>query len=85
MESVGSSEEEVKLNNPVPEPHIIPMYFLFHFFFSQESNPSAKEAKENLLVEREVQEEARIICHVEKGEKHHRFIWGDNYGVSWKS
>ena len=54
MESVGSSEEEVKLNNPVPEPHIIPIYFLFHFFFSQESNPSDKEAKENLSGEREV-------------------------------
>ena len=42
MKSVGSTEEEGKLNCPVPKTHIIPTYSSFIPFLSQVSNPSAK-------------------------------------------
>ena len=48
LESVGSPQEEVKLNTTVPAPYIIPYYFSSPPFFPQVSNLSAKEAKENV-------------------------------------
>ena len=45
MESVGSPEEEAKLNNPLPEPYIIPFYYSSRSLFTQVSNPTPEEAK----------------------------------------
>ena len=42
MESVGSPEEEVKLNTPVPEPHIIPSSSSSPPLLAQVSNTGAK-------------------------------------------
>ena len=61
MESVGSYEEEVKLNTPVPANHIIPYSSSSPPFLPQASNPSAGEAKEILLEEGEGTEEARKV------------------------
>ena len=38
MESVGSTEEEVKFNNPLPEPYIIYYCYSSPTFFPQVSN-----------------------------------------------
>ena len=59
MESVGSPEEEVKLNTPIPAPHIIPSYYSFPPSFPQVSNPDANEANANVSKEGEGTEEAR--------------------------
>ena len=48
MESVGSPEEEVKFNTPVPAPHIIHFASFSPSFFPQVSNPPAYWAKENV-------------------------------------
>ena len=54
MESVGSPEDEGKLNTPVPEHHIIPISYSSPPFFPQISNPAAVEANENVSGEGEV-------------------------------
>ena len=59
MESVGSPEEEVKFNTLVPAPYITLSYSSYPPFFPQVSNPSVKEAKENVSGEGEGTEEAR--------------------------
>ena len=41
MESVESTQEEVKFNSPVPEPHTIPDSSLSPPFLEQISNPDA--------------------------------------------
>ena len=46
MESVGRSEKEFKLNNPVPAPHIIPICFYSIYFFPRVSNLSVEDTKE---------------------------------------
>ena len=66
MESIGSPEEEVKLNTPLPAPHIIPFYYSSPTFFPQVSNPAAEEAKENVSGEGEGTEEARKFVVSEK-------------------
>ena len=48
MESFGIPEEEIKLNTPVPELHIIPYSSSYPPFFPHVSNMAAKESKENL-------------------------------------
>ena len=53
MESVGSTEEEFKLNTPVPAPHIIHFYPLSPPFFSQVSSIPANESKKNVSEEGE--------------------------------
>ena len=58
MESVKSTKEEVKLNTPVPEPHIITFYYSSPPFFPHVSNPSTEEAKENVSGEGEGTEES---------------------------
>ena len=63
MESVRSPEEKVNLNTPIPAPHIIPFYSSYPIFFPQVSNPSSKEAKENVSGEWEGTEEAKkLLC-----------------------
>ena len=42
MESVGSPEEEVKLNNPVPGCYLITSYSSSHYFWPQLPNTDAK-------------------------------------------
>ena len=66
MESIGSPEEEVKLNTPLPAPHIIPFYYSSPTFFPQVSNPAAEEAKENVSGEGEGTEEVRKVVVSEK-------------------
>ena len=53
LELVGSPEEEVQLNTPVPAPHIISSSSSPPSFFPQASNPAAEEAKENVSGEGE--------------------------------
>ena len=61
MESVGSPKEEVKLNTPVPKPHIITSYSSYPPLFPQISNMAAEEDKENVSGEGEGTEEARKL------------------------
>ena len=61
MESFGSPEEEIKLNTPVPELHIIPYSSSYPPFFPQLSNPAAEGAKENVSGEGEGTEETRKV------------------------
>ena len=42
MKSVECTEEEVKLNTPVPTPYTVPYFSSSPPFFPQLSNPSAK-------------------------------------------
>ena len=62
MESVGSPEEEVKLNTPVPAPHIITFSSSSLTLFPQLSNPADEKTKENMSGEGEGTEEARKCC-----------------------
>ena len=66
MEPVGSTEEQVKFNNPVPEPHITPSYSSSSTFFPQVSNTAAEESKENVSGEGEGKEEVRKVAVLEK-------------------
>ena len=61
MESVGSPKEEVKLNTPVPKPHIITYSSSSPRLFTQVSNMAAEEDKENVSGEVEGTEEARKL------------------------
>ena len=53
MESVGSPEEESKLNTPVSAPHTIPYSSSSPPFLPQVSNTDAEEAKGNVSGEGE--------------------------------
>ena len=64
-ESVGSPEDQVKLNTPVLAPYIIPSSSSSPPFFLQASNPSAEEAKGNVSGEGEVTEEERKVSVLE--------------------
>ena len=66
MESVGRSEKEFKLNNPVPAPHIIPICFLFHLFLSTGIKPVCRGYQGNMSGEREGKVEARNVVLLEK-------------------
>ena len=66
MESVGGPEEEVKLNTPIPAPHIIPSYYSYSPFFPQVSNPAAEDANENVSGEGAVMEESKNVFILEK-------------------
>ena len=66
MDSVGSTEEEVKLNTPVPVPYKLPSFSSSPPFFPQVSNPAAEEANINVSGEVEGTEEARKVVVSEK-------------------
>ena len=66
MESVGISEEEVMLNNPLNAPFIIHSSSSSPPFFTQVSNTAADEAKENVSGEGQGMEEARKVVMLEK-------------------
>ena len=53
MDSVGSPEEEVKLNTHVTAPHILTSSSSYPTLFTQVSNPAAEEANENVSGEGE--------------------------------
>ena len=53
MDSVGSPEEEFKLNTAVPAPHILTSSSSHPTLFTQVSNPAAEEANENVSGEGE--------------------------------
>ena len=61
MESVGSPEEEVKLNIPVPAPHIFPHYFSYFSLFLQVSNPYPMNTKNNVSGEGEGEKRRKNI------------------------
>ena len=63
MESVGSTEEEFKLNTPVPAPHIITSSSSSPPFFPQVSNTAAGEAKEMFQGKgREWRRQEKLLC-----------------------
>ena len=66
MESVGSTEEEVTLNTPVPAPHIIPYCSSSSPFFPQVSNTADEKAKERVSGEGEGTEVAIKVFMSEK-------------------
>ena len=59
MESVGSTEEGINLNSPVPASYIIYSYCSSHPFFPQVSNTDAAESRGGVSGEGDVTEEAR--------------------------
>ena len=61
MEPVGITEEEVKLNNPLPSPYIIYSSYASPTFFMHASNPFSEDAKYNVSGKEEVTEEARKV------------------------
>ena len=76
MDSVGSPEEEVKFNTPVPVPHIIPYYSSSPTFFPQVSSIASKEANENVSGEGEGMEEAMKVVVSEK-ERNTTDLYGE--------
>ena len=85
MESVGSYEEEVKLNTPVPAPHIIPFLFFISSLLSTGIKSVFLGGQGKCVRGRGENGVGDKSCHVRNGGKHRSFIWRGSYGVSWKS
>ena len=85
MESFGIPEKYVKLNTPVPAPHIITSYYSSPPFFSQVKKSVFRVGQVKCVRGRGGNRGGEKMWCVRKGGKHRIFIWRGNYGVSWNS
>ena len=85
MESVGIPEEEVRLNTPVPAPHIITSSLSSPPLLDIGIKSGFQVVQVKIVRGKGRKRGGNKSCCVGKGGKHPRFICRGNYGVSWKS